>query len=119
MKIAIIGAGGVGGYFGGKIAKAGYDVTFLARGEHYKAIAADGLTVKSTLGDFHIDVDLDRLGEIAEESCLQTFLDIVWHGIGAEGKHRDMRRCRISAQDFQRLDTADAWQIDVHHNHFR
>ncbi len=56
MKIAIIGTGGVGGYFGGKIAKAGYDVTFLARGEHYKAIAANGLTVKSILGDFHVDV---------------------------------------------------------------
>jgi 2-dehydropantoate 2-reductase len=38
MKIAIIGIGGVGGYFGGKLAKAGYDVTFLARGEHLKMI---------------------------------------------------------------------------------
>ena len=38
MKIAIIGTGGVGGYFGGKLAKAGCDVTFLARGEHLKAI---------------------------------------------------------------------------------
>jgi len=34
MKIAIIGTGGVGGYFGAKLARAGYDVTFLARGEH-------------------------------------------------------------------------------------
>ena len=35
MKIAIIGTGGVGGYFGGKIAKAGFDVTFFARGTHF------------------------------------------------------------------------------------
>jgi 2-dehydropantoate 2-reductase len=55
MKIAIIGTGGVGGYFGGKMAKAGYDVTFFARGEHLKAIQTNGLTVKSILGDFKID----------------------------------------------------------------
>jgi len=55
MKIAIIGTGGVGGYFGGKLAKAGYDVTFLARGEHLLAIKQNGLTVKSILGDFKID----------------------------------------------------------------
>lgn len=54
MKIAIIGTGGVGGYFGAKIAKAGYDVTFLARGEHFKAIESNGLAVKSILGDFHL-----------------------------------------------------------------
>ncbi len=55
MKIAVIGTGGVGGYFGGKLAKAGYDVTFLARGEHLLAIQQKGLTVKSVLGDFTID----------------------------------------------------------------
>jgi 2-dehydropantoate 2-reductase len=55
MKIAIIGTGAVGGYFGGKIAKAGYDITFLARGEHLKAIQANGLIVKSILGNFHVD----------------------------------------------------------------
>jgi len=55
MKIAIIGTGGVGGYFGGKLAKAGYDVTFLARGEHLKAIQQNGLAVKSIRGDFKIN----------------------------------------------------------------
>lgn len=55
MKIAIIGCGGVGGYFGGKLAKAGCDVSFLARGEHLRAIQQNGLTIKSTLGDFKID----------------------------------------------------------------
>jgi len=55
MKIATIGTGGVGGCFGGKLAKAGYDVTFLARGEHLSAIQTNGLTVKSILGDFTID----------------------------------------------------------------
>jgi len=55
MKIAIIGTGGVGGYFGGKIAHAGNDVTFLARGEHLKTIQTRGLTVKSINGEFNID----------------------------------------------------------------
>ncbi len=55
MKIAIIGTGGAGGYFGGKMAKAGYDVTFLARGEHLNAIQSKGLLVKSILGNFKID----------------------------------------------------------------
>jgi 2-dehydropantoate 2-reductase len=55
MKIAIIGTGGVGGYFGGKLAKVGFDVTFLARGEHLKAIQQNGLTIKSIQGDFKLD----------------------------------------------------------------
>jgi len=55
MKTAIIGTGGVGGYFGGKLARAGYDVTFLARGEHFKAIQQNGLTIKSIHGDFKVD----------------------------------------------------------------
>jgi 2-dehydropantoate 2-reductase len=54
MKIAIIGSGGVGGYFGGRIASAGHDVTFLARGEHLNKIRQAGLTIKSILGDFHV-----------------------------------------------------------------
>jgi 2-dehydropantoate 2-reductase len=54
MKITIIGTGGVGGYFGGRLAQAGNDVTFIARGEHLRAIQKNGLIVKSHLGDFTI-----------------------------------------------------------------
>ena len=54
-KILIIGTGGVGGYFGGKMARAGYDVTFVARGEHLKQIKKNGLYIKSVLGDFQIN----------------------------------------------------------------
>ena len=52
MNIVVIGAAGVGGYFGGKLAKAGFDVTFIARGKHLEAIKERGLQVKSILGDF-------------------------------------------------------------------
>lgn len=52
MKIAVIGTGGVGGYFGGKLAHSGQDVTFVARGSHLAAIRANGLQVKGVHGDF-------------------------------------------------------------------
>lgn len=54
MKIAIFGTGAVGGYFGGRLAQAGHDVTFIARGTHLRAIQLDGLKVKSIKGDFSI-----------------------------------------------------------------
>jgi len=44
----------VGGYFGGRLARAGLDVTFVARGEHLVALKQNGLSVKSILGDFHL-----------------------------------------------------------------
>ena len=47
MKIAVMGTGGVGGYFGGLLARAGNDVTFVARGPHLEAIRANGLRVES------------------------------------------------------------------------
>jgi len=54
MKIAIMAAGAVGGYFGARLAAAGHDVHFIARGAQLEAIRNNGLTVESTLGDVHI-----------------------------------------------------------------
>lgn len=54
MKVVIFGSGGVGGYFGGRLAQAGENVTFIARGEHLKAIQEAGLKVSSIQGDFLI-----------------------------------------------------------------
>ncbi len=55
MRIAVMGTGGTGGFFGGLLAKAGEEVTFVARGAHLEAIRAKGLTVKSVLaGNFTI-----------------------------------------------------------------
>jgi len=55
MKFAILGSGAVGGYFGARLARAGQDVTFVARGAHLEAIRAKGLEVKSAaLGDFQV-----------------------------------------------------------------
>ncbi len=52
MKFAIFGTGGVGGYFGGRLAQAGEDVTFIARGNHLSVIQQTGLSVDSIRGDF-------------------------------------------------------------------
>jgi 2-dehydropantoate 2-reductase len=54
MKIAIIGSGGVGGYFGARLAASGADVTFVARGKHLEAMQKNGLKVLSALGDLHL-----------------------------------------------------------------
>jgi 2-dehydropantoate 2-reductase len=54
MKIAVFGSGGVGGYFGGRLAQAGVEVVFIARGEHLRALQEKGLHVESSLGSFHL-----------------------------------------------------------------
>src|ERR1051325_5492016 len=69
MKIAIFGTGGVGGYFGGRLAQAAEDVTFISRGEHLHAIQTKGLRVESPGGDFVIDParatdDVNEVGEV-------------------------------------------------------
>ena len=57
MRIGVVGAGGTGGYFGGLLARAGQDVTFIARGAHLEALRARGLTVESKLaGTFTVPV---------------------------------------------------------------
>jgi 2-dehydropantoate 2-reductase len=54
MRIAVYGTGGVGGYFGGRLAQAGEDLVFIARGDHLQAMLSHGLRVDSTKGDFVI-----------------------------------------------------------------
>jgi len=69
MKFAVLGSGAVGGYFGARLARAGQDVTFIARGAHLEAIRSQGLAVKSaTLGDFRVraeaESDTSRIGPV-------------------------------------------------------
>ncbi|MFT5658118.1 MAG: 2-dehydropantoate 2-reductase [Gammaproteobacteria bacterium] len=74
MRIAIFGSGGVGGYFGGRLAQAGHDVTFLARGEHLKAMLESGLRVDSITGDFALNKvqvtdDAQKVGKVDYVIC--------------------------------------------------
>jgi 2-dehydropantoate 2-reductase len=69
MKFAILGSGGVGGYYGARLARAGHDVTFIARGAHLNAIRERGLEVRSaTLGGFIVaapaEADPARIGPV-------------------------------------------------------
>ena len=55
MKIAMMGSGGVGGFFGGRLARAGYDVSFIARGAHLAAMREHGLAIENEAqGDIHV-----------------------------------------------------------------
>ncbi len=56
VKVTVVGAGGVGGYFGGRLVQVGVDVTFLARGAHLEALKTGGLHVRSVRGDFTVPV---------------------------------------------------------------
>jgi len=69
MRFAILGTGGVGGYFGARLAAAGHEVVFLARGAHFEAIKRDGLRVQSALGDIlldHVNVvdNIDKINDV-------------------------------------------------------
>lgn len=56
MRIAMMGSGGIGGYFGARLAQAGADVTFIARGEHLEAMRQNGLRIHSQeMGDAHVN----------------------------------------------------------------
>jgi len=65
MRIAVIGAGGVGGYFGGRLARGGHDVQFLARGKHLAAMQSTGLEIDSPNGSFRLEQP-DVVGEAAK-----------------------------------------------------
>lgn len=56
MKVAVFGAGGVGAYFGGRLALAGAEVWLIGRGAHLEALRGEGLEVRSTLGDFRVSL---------------------------------------------------------------
>jgi 2-dehydropantoate 2-reductase len=69
MKFAVLGSGAVGGYYGAKLARAGHDVTFIARGAHLEAIRERGLQIRSPLlGDFTVNAaaeeDTRRVGPV-------------------------------------------------------
>ncbi|MET7993439.1 2-dehydropantoate 2-reductase [Amycolatopsis sp. NPDC005232] len=54
MRVVVMGTGGVGGYFGARLAQGGHDVSFIARGKHLEALRTNGLKVESAFGDLHL-----------------------------------------------------------------
>lgn len=78
MRIAVFGTGGVGGYFGGRLAQAGEDVVFIARGEHLRALRTHGLRVESLKGDFIV-----QPAQAAEDPAEVGVVDAVLVGVKA------------------------------------
>jgi 2-dehydropantoate 2-reductase len=66
MRILVLGAGAVGGYFGGRLAEAGHDVEFLVRPARAAALCENGLMVTSPLGDFRIPVRTTTADRLAD-----------------------------------------------------
>jgi 2-dehydropantoate 2-reductase len=82
MRILVVGAGAVGGYFGGRLLEAGRDVTFLVRPRRAAALANYGLSIRSPLGDFHrpsppivLKEDIARPFDLVLLSCKAYDLD--------------------------------------------
>lgn len=73
MRILVLGAGGTGGYFGGRLAQAGADVTFLVREGRAAQLARDGLVIRSPLGDARFPVAYLLAGQLAGASAERPF----------------------------------------------
>ena len=78
MRIAIFGAGGAGGYFGARLAQAGENVIFIARGNHLDAMRDKGLRIDSILGDFTISPV-----QVTEDTTLVGTVDVILLGVKA------------------------------------
>lgn len=71
MKIAVFGAGGIGGYLGARLADAGHEVHLIARGDHLAALRSDGLRVESVAGDTTVDCPAtDDPSEVGPCDCV-------------------------------------------------
>ena len=103
MRILVLGAGAVGGYFGGRLAAAGRDVTFLVRPQRAALLAERGLVVASPLGDYTVRpklVTADRLAEPYE-------LVIV------SAKHYDLDQAIAALEDDGTIGAANGEPVDV------
>jgi 2-dehydropantoate 2-reductase len=83
MHIVAMGAGGVGGYFGARLAQAGHQVSFIARGKHLEALRSQGLTVKSALGDAQLKVRVFQDPREAGPADIVMFAVKLWDTEGA------------------------------------
>ncbi|MFD0964499.1 ketopantoate reductase family protein [Pseudofulvibacter geojedonensis] len=82
MNIVVIGAGGVGGYFGGKLTQSRNKVTFLVRGKHLDAIKNKGLQIKSIKGDFLVHPDASNNYDSIEKADLVILGVKSWQILG-------------------------------------
>src|SRR5215831_8788114 len=89
MRVAIYGTGGAGGYFGAQLARTGEDVTFIARGQHLKAIQEHGLCVETPAGEIVI-----QPAKATDDPVQVAPVDVIFLGVKAwqvEEAARNMR----------------------------
>jgi 2-dehydropantoate 2-reductase len=119
MRFAILGSGAVGGYYGARLARAGHDVTFIARGAHLTAIRERGLSIRSpALGDFIVtapaEEDTTRVGPVdvilvaVKTYDNPTALSLIKPMLGPESAVLTLQNGVDSAQDVARLVGEDA-----------
>ncbi len=89
MRVAIYGTGGAGGYFGAQLARAGDDVTFIARGQHLKAVQTHGLCVETPGGEIVI-----RLAKATDDPSQVGPADVVLFGVKAWQVEEAARKMR-------------------------
>lgn len=73
MKVAVVGSGAVGGYYGAMLARAGHDVVFIARGSHLEAIKARGLRVRGPLGEWQVSARAEQDTSVVGQADLILF----------------------------------------------
>ena len=119
MRFAILGSGAVGGYYGARLARAGHDVTFIARGAHLAAIRERGLSIRShALGDFTVaapaEDDTTRVGPVdvvllaVKTYDNPTALPLIKPMLGPASAVLTLQNGVDSAQDVARLVGEDA-----------
>jgi 2-dehydropantoate 2-reductase len=119
MRFAILGSGAVGGYYGARLARAGHDVTFVARGAHLAAIRERGLSIRSSmLGDFTVatpaEEDTARVGPVdvvllaVKTYDNPTALPLIKPMLGPGSAVLTLQNGVDSAQDVARLVGEDA-----------
>lgn len=102
MKIVILGSGGVGGYFGGRLAAAGSDVTFVARGAHLAALRRNGLKITSPCGNLHIPriKTAETINEIDTADLLLVAVKL-WDTDSVAASLRPIAECGAAIISFQ------------------
>lgn len=89
MRTAVLGAGGVGGYFGARLARAGEDVILIARGPHLEALRSRGMSIRSFQGDFHVTVPA-----VAHPDDIQGPVDLVLFCVKSYDTHQGIESIR-------------------------
>ena len=102
MRITVMGTGGVGGYFGARLAQAGHDVTFVARGRQLAALRKSGLRLESPRGDLHLkQIKVTETPTDIDGADLVLFSVKLWDTVAAAASIKPLIGARTAVVSFQ------------------